>query len=69
MAPSKNFLKLIAELYRLEERGFRGQAAVHFDGLTVKDIVTTERRELDNVTIDADALTELKVIASKLSGA
>ena len=69
MAPSQNFLKLMAELYRLEESGFRGQAAVNFDGKTAKDIVTTEIKVLDEIAIDDESLAELKDIASKISGA
>lgn len=69
MAPSRNFLKMMAELYRLEESGFRGQAAVNFDGKMVKDIVTTEIKVLDDVAIDDESLAELKLIASKISGA
>lgn len=69
MAPSKNLLKLMAELYRLEELGFKGRVEINFDGSQAVDFVKTSRRMLDEMEIDDGALTELKVIALKISGA
>jgi len=59
----------MAELYRLEESGFKGQVAVNFDGRMVKDITTTNHRVLEEVEIDDDLLAELKEIAAKIAGA
>lgn len=59
----------MAELHRLEQTGFKGHVEINFDGKQAVDLVTTERRTLDDLEIDGQDLASLRSLAEKISEA
>ena len=64
----ENFLKLMTELWRLRESGFRGQVVVNYDGKGPKDLKLIHHRTLEEIDVDEPLVDDLKQIAKKVMG-
>ena len=64
----ENFLKLMTELWRLRESGFRGQVVVNYDGDGPKDLKQIHHRTLEEIEVDEPLVDDLKQIAKKVMG-
>ena len=64
----ENFLKLMTELWRLRESGFRGQVVVNYDGDGPKDLKQIHHRTLEEIEVDEPLVDDLKEIAKKVMG-
>ena len=64
----ENFLKLMTELWRLRESGFRGQVVVNFNGEGPKDLKQIHHRTLEEIEVDEPLVDDLKEIAKKVMG-
>ncbi len=64
----ENFLKLMTELWRLRESGFRGQVVVNYDGNGPKDLKQIHHRTLEEIEVDEPLVDDLKEVAKKVMG-